>query len=360
MYKLRCIQKIRDNKGRIKLYVLKESNNTSFTAKADEVKKGISLGIYEITNLQIDKLGRIINKKEKPEVKIDQPENNISSALEINDRNRYTLVAMGVTSDTGDSDSVYYLKVRDNTTGKEVWMSDDIIRAKLKYSKSFTNLSIRKRDGLIIKEDIPIIDISSLLFVKMSIEKNIKRLLEDIMFYGSFVLTTDSELIPSGNKKNKKEIQETLKRLREALEKTELDECLEDMIVDAVSDLYDRRDVYYGYLKINESTFSDICLSFHEDDIINFLKEAYVEELNAMEGIDIMFGDELDMIQLIAEISSESKKRLKNELNTIREKIINTKFFDARQSDFTEFDSNGKELWEKTEFIGGKDIGWLV
>lgn len=62
MVKITCISKVRNEKGDIITYNLREDTGREFTATASEIKAEIRAGCYDFTNLQINKLGRLVDK----------------------------------------------------------------------------------------------------------------------------------------------------------------------------------------------------------------------------------------------------------------------------------------------------------
>ncbi|MBD5508853.1 MAG: hypothetical protein HDR05_12620 [Lachnospiraceae bacterium] len=61
--KIKCINKERDTKGNIKYYNLLREDGIKFQATAKEIKIEMQKNNYEFTNLKIDKLGRLIDKR---------------------------------------------------------------------------------------------------------------------------------------------------------------------------------------------------------------------------------------------------------------------------------------------------------
>ena len=64
-----CISKNRNNKGVIVNYTLRDEQGHVFTATADTIKEEMKLNRYEFTNLQIDSIGRLVDKVNKEEIK---------------------------------------------------------------------------------------------------------------------------------------------------------------------------------------------------------------------------------------------------------------------------------------------------
>lgn len=61
---LRCTYKVRDNRGSIKQYVLQDNYGNTLSLSRQETLKMLRNKQYKVTNLQIDSLGRIVEKKE--------------------------------------------------------------------------------------------------------------------------------------------------------------------------------------------------------------------------------------------------------------------------------------------------------
>ena len=61
---LRCTYKVRDNSGVIKQYVFQDNYGNSECLSRQETIKALKDKSYNITNLQLDSLGRIVEKKE--------------------------------------------------------------------------------------------------------------------------------------------------------------------------------------------------------------------------------------------------------------------------------------------------------
>lgn len=57
-----CISKIRDEKGIIKAYILKNSNGETATIEHDELKRRMQTHRIIVANLQISKDNRIVDK----------------------------------------------------------------------------------------------------------------------------------------------------------------------------------------------------------------------------------------------------------------------------------------------------------
>lgn len=67
--KVKCMNKVRDEKGNIVKYQLMDENGNKIEATSKEIKAEIKAGKYEFINLQIDKAGRLVDKataKDKP------------------------------------------------------------------------------------------------------------------------------------------------------------------------------------------------------------------------------------------------------------------------------------------------------
>lgn len=64
-----CISKNRNNKGVIVNYTLKDETGHIFTATVNTIKEEMKLNRYEFTNLQIDSIGRLVDKVNKEEIK---------------------------------------------------------------------------------------------------------------------------------------------------------------------------------------------------------------------------------------------------------------------------------------------------
>lgn len=63
--RVRCINKVRNEKGVIVKYVLEKENGDRIEATGDEIKSDIELEELEVVNLQIDKAGRLVDKAEE-------------------------------------------------------------------------------------------------------------------------------------------------------------------------------------------------------------------------------------------------------------------------------------------------------
>lgn len=64
-----CIDKVRNEKGVIVKYVLKNENGDRIKFTDNEIKDGIILGTIEVVNLRMDKTGRLVDKAVKAEMK---------------------------------------------------------------------------------------------------------------------------------------------------------------------------------------------------------------------------------------------------------------------------------------------------
>lgn len=62
MVRVKCTNKIRNNRGDILKYQLVTEYGDEFQATSTEIKNQICKGQYEFINLQIDKAGRLIDK----------------------------------------------------------------------------------------------------------------------------------------------------------------------------------------------------------------------------------------------------------------------------------------------------------
>ena len=63
--RVRCINKVRNEKGVIVKYVLEKENGDRIEATGNEIKLDIELEDLEVVNLQIDKAGRLVDKAEE-------------------------------------------------------------------------------------------------------------------------------------------------------------------------------------------------------------------------------------------------------------------------------------------------------
>jgi len=63
--RVKCIGKNRDAKGKIINYLLIDESGRKFTATSDEIKTEIKKQTYEFTNLQIDSIGRLVDKVDR-------------------------------------------------------------------------------------------------------------------------------------------------------------------------------------------------------------------------------------------------------------------------------------------------------
>ncbi len=57
-----CINKIRDNRGNIKSYVLKDTKGVCVEMTSADLKRNIAVNSIDVLNLQIDKAGRLVDK----------------------------------------------------------------------------------------------------------------------------------------------------------------------------------------------------------------------------------------------------------------------------------------------------------
>ena len=73
-----CINKNRDNKGKIQTYVLQDDQGNVFEVTGQQIKANMNLKHFNITNLQLDKAGRLVDKA----VKVEQTD-NVQKALEV-------------------------------------------------------------------------------------------------------------------------------------------------------------------------------------------------------------------------------------------------------------------------------------
>lgn len=62
MIKMKCIKKVRDNKGNIVKYQLVGDDGSRIEATSKEIKAEMHAGRYDFLNLQIDKAGRLVDK----------------------------------------------------------------------------------------------------------------------------------------------------------------------------------------------------------------------------------------------------------------------------------------------------------
>ena len=58
MVRMKCINKVRDNKGNIVKYQLVGDDGSKIEATSKEIKAEMHAGRYDFLNLQIDKAGR--------------------------------------------------------------------------------------------------------------------------------------------------------------------------------------------------------------------------------------------------------------------------------------------------------------
>lgn len=76
--KIKCINKNRDRSGNIISYTLQDESGRIFEADGKQIKKEITAKNYDFVNLQIDRVGRLVNKA----VKAEQTD-NVQKALEV-------------------------------------------------------------------------------------------------------------------------------------------------------------------------------------------------------------------------------------------------------------------------------------
>lgn len=82
MITARCTEKLRDNSGKIHSYVLEDSEGKIAQLTSYELKNAITNGEIVVTNLQIDKVGRLVDKSETTNNQaISMMENQIQSLI---------------------------------------------------------------------------------------------------------------------------------------------------------------------------------------------------------------------------------------------------------------------------------------
>lgn len=88
--RVNCINKERNEKGVITYYTLMSELGSEFNATGSELKDAIRKGIYDVINLQIDKLGRLVDKSVKIEASsIEQLLDTKLTKKEIKEINNY-------------------------------------------------------------------------------------------------------------------------------------------------------------------------------------------------------------------------------------------------------------------------------
>lgn len=68
----KCINKVRDNNGKIKAYILQDMKGNVMPVDGNQIKAAIRSGKANITNLQIDSIGRLVDKQEEKVNNIDK------------------------------------------------------------------------------------------------------------------------------------------------------------------------------------------------------------------------------------------------------------------------------------------------
>jgi len=63
--KVRCIEKLRDNSGSVVAYTLQTETGDVFQANSADIKKELKGNKYEFVNLQLDSIGRLVDKVDK-------------------------------------------------------------------------------------------------------------------------------------------------------------------------------------------------------------------------------------------------------------------------------------------------------
>ncbi|MBD5508852.1 MAG: hypothetical protein HDR05_12615 [Lachnospiraceae bacterium] len=319
--KVKCIGKERDSRGKIKLYKLEDENGLVSSATANEIREKIIFGDdYEFTNLQIDKIGRLVDKKEKQQTKVKVQEN----------KKRYTLLAEGIADYTGSDKCEVYYKVRDKETNIDTWVNRDELRPN-SYSK-FNNLSIRKNGQIIIKEEVPRIDISSILYVYMSIKNNVDLLLDQLLDTGGFICTWDGKIvIKNGEKGANKRLGDKIKKLQKTLEGIQIDDHIKYILGDAVFKLYDQKSVYYGYVESDNNDIYDTYLSYSLEEVITYLTTQYAKKLRKYKDILDVVNDYTHLdYKLFAEECKDSEEQLKEALKEVKDKEIERRFSKLR------------------------------
>lgn len=76
--KIKCVNKVKDKHGVIKVYQLIDENGNKIEATASQIKEEIRSGRYDFLNLQIDKAGRLVDKKTEAVAKQAKVKNGMS------------------------------------------------------------------------------------------------------------------------------------------------------------------------------------------------------------------------------------------------------------------------------------------
>lgn len=400
--RIRCINKIRNAKGNIEYYNLEREDGYKFQATAQQIKVEIRENNYEFTNLQIDKAGRLVDKKEelsKTTVQHNNTSNNkkvaqseeskyytmedmirerdckdkivkfydrvtqkeydaigvdnhmntslygcinvycpethkeykvgigsmydrmdsyfyrfrdrdgaygsvgnkeneetrklINTNLEFinrynkslhlafvnehdkgslvdaepNPNGEYTLLAVSNTS---------YWFVKNNKTDKVLWIRQrDYKISPEPMNNRFTNLSIKRKE-YVLPQNIRKINLTNVMSVYESIKDNINKLIDQLLKNGGFHYTGDFQIIGFA----REDIRRTdglLERLKEKLETIKIDDSIDNMINEVITELYHREGLYYGM--IGDCDEDGVYFSYNALSIIKCIEDEYTEYL---------------------------------------------------------------------------------
>lgn len=292
--KIKCISKVRNEKGNIVSYNMISEDGNKISATSKQIKEEMKGNRYEFINLQLDSRGHLIDKKEHtptttptPAKPHPQPQPKPKSApktqvIPPNPNGCYTLLKLGIIEEpddlekNGKSDTLF--RVKNNTTNGESWQSE--LKPNNPTVNEFTNLAI-KQGRFILPKNLEKINISAVI---KNVEASVDKLIDYLLYKGGFLYTVDNQII-GGGREDAQKVDDLQKRLQNKLNKLDYhNQNLGYIINDKVCDLEDKKGIYWGYLG-TDCDAGDTFYSREQKNIVNHLKNQFIEYISCLEDM---------------------------------------------------------------------------
>jgi len=117
----KCISKNRNNRGAIVNYTLQDQTGQQKVVTGQQIKQAIKAGRIMITNLQIDKAGRLIDKTENKITIPEKNNNNINSKIKERQAEIFVNFIKSIKYDTHCEEfNIEDMQVKSEATNKKI------------------------------------------------------------------------------------------------------------------------------------------------------------------------------------------------------------------------------------------------
>lgn len=191
--KVQCLEKVRDNSGNIKAYTLQDESGRVFQASGEQIKAEMKAKRYEFTNLQLDSIGRLIDKVDKNDIgrlhqEFEKAYQNLMSGKELG----FGCIDIGSDFQNFDSNHSLVRVVDDHDDFREKYMTDIINQFEgyvlQKGGRIPYKLHVKSKDGVFeevlysLKDNM---DMSVSDLINNLTEKNVKKELSNPKYYNA-------------------------------------------------------------------------------------------------------------------------------------------------------------------------------